>query len=50
MLLDLLVVDDDRDRVAGVALGRGAAACPYLAWILYASTLNWGDAVLISLA
>ncbi len=48
VLLDLLVV-------ATIALAwpvsKAAALLlvPYLAWILYASTLNWGDAVLASL-
>lgn len=49
VLLDLLVVATiatawQRSRWAAVLL------LPYLAWILYASTLNWGDAVLASLA
>ena len=48
VVLDLLVV-----ATIGVAwpVSRAAALLlvPYLAWVLYASTLNWGDAVLISL-
>lgn len=48
VLLDLLVV-----ATIGAAwpVSRAAALLlvPYLAWVLYASTLNWGDAVLISL-
>ena len=48
VLLDLLVV-----ATIAVAWGVSRPAAlllvPYLVWILYASTLNWGDAVLISL-
>lgn len=48
LVLDLLVVATiatawPRSRWAAVLL------VPYLLWILYASTLNWGDAVLHSL-
>jgi tryptophan-rich sensory protein len=46
--LDLLVV---ATIAAAWPVSRAAALLlvPYLAWILYASTLNWGDAVLASL-
>ena len=48
IVLDLLVV-----ATIAVAwpVSRAAALLlvPYLVWVLYASTLNWGDAVLISL-
>lgn len=48
VLLDLMVL-----ATIGVAwpVSRAAALLlvPYLAWILYASTLNWGDAVLLGL-
>lgn len=48
LLLDLLVL-----ATIGLAwpVSRAAALLlvPYLVWILYASTLNWGDAVLIGL-
>jgi translocator protein len=49
LLLDLLVLGTiasfwQYSRVAALLL------VPYLAWILYASTLNWGDAVLNALA
>jgi tryptophan-rich sensory protein len=48
VLLDLLVV---ATIATARPVSRWAALLlvPYLAWILYASTLNWGDAVLISL-
>ena len=48
VLLDLLVV---ATVAAAWPVSRWSAVLllPYLAWILYASTLNWGDAVLISL-
>lgn len=48
VLLDLLVV---LTIATAWPVSRWAAVLllPYLAWILYASTLNWGDAVLISL-
>ena len=48
VLLDLLVV---ATIATAWPVSRAAALLllPYLAWILYASTLNWGDAVLISL-
>jgi benzodiazapine receptor len=48
VLLDLLVV---ATIATAWPVSRWAAALllPYLAWILYASTLNWGDAVLLSL-
>jgi benzodiazapine receptor len=49
IVLDLLVVT----TVASAwQVSRAAALLlvPYLVWLLYASTLNWGDAVLISLA
>jgi translocator protein len=48
VLLDLLVV---ATIVVAAPVSRWAAVLllPYLAWILYASTLNWGDAVIISL-
>ncbi|WP_375389287.1 TspO/MBR family protein [uncultured Amnibacterium sp.] len=48
VLLDLLVV-----ATIASAWPRSHAAAlllvPYLVWLLYASTLNWGDAILISL-
>lgn len=49
VLLDLLVV---ATIASAWPVSRWAAVLliPYLAWILYASTLNWGDAVLISLS
>jgi tryptophan-rich sensory protein len=49
VLLDLLVATT---ILTAWPASRWAAALllPYLAWILYASTLNWGDAVLSSLA
>jgi benzodiazapine receptor len=48
VLLDLLVV---ATIAAAWPVSRWSAVLllPYLAWILYASTLNWGDAVIISL-
>ena len=48
LLLDLLVIGT---IAAAWPVSRAAALLlvPYLAWILYASTLNWGDAVLIGL-
>ncbi len=48
VLLDLLVATT---ILAAWRASRWAAVllAPYLAWILYASTLNWGDAVLNSL-
>ena len=48
VLLDLLVV---ATIATAWPVSRGAALLlvPYLAWLLYASTLNWGDAVLITL-
>ena len=48
VLLDLLVV---ATIASAWSLSRWSAVLlmPYLAWILYASTLNWGDAVIISL-
>lgn len=48
VLLDLLVV---ATIATAWPVSRWAAALlvPYLAWILYASTLNWGDAVLSAL-
>lgn len=48
LLLDLLVV---LTIATAWPVSRRAAVLlvPYLAWILYASTLNWGDAVLASL-
>jgi tryptophan-rich sensory protein len=48
VLLDLLVV---AAVIASWPASRPAALLllPYLAWILYASTLNWGDAVAVSL-
>jgi len=48
VLLDLLVV---ATIATAWPVSRWAAVLlmPYLAWILYASTLNWGDAVIISL-
>lgn len=48
IVLDLLVV---ATIAAAWSVSRPAALLllPYLAWILYASTLNWGDAVLASL-
>lgn len=49
LLLDLLVL---ATIAAAWTSSRLAALLllPYLVWILYASTLNWGDAILISLA
>jgi benzodiazapine receptor len=49
VLLDLLVA---ATIATAWPVSRWAAVLllPYLAWILYASTLNWGDAVLMSLA
>ncbi len=48
VLLDLLVATTI--LTAWRVSRRGAVLLvPYLAWILYASTLNWGDAVLGSL-
>jgi tryptophan-rich sensory protein len=49
VLLDLLVA---AAIIASWPVSRAAALLlvPYLAWILYASTLNWGDAVAISLS
>lgn len=49
LLLDLLVVPT---IAIAWPISRWAAVLllPYLAWILYASTLNWGDAVLDSLS
>ena len=48
VLLDLLVV---ATIATAWPVSRWSAVLllPYLAWILYASTLNWGDAVIISL-
>ena len=48
MLLDLLVATT---ILTAWPVTRWAAVLlvPYLIWILYASTLNWGDAVIISL-
>jgi tryptophan-rich sensory protein len=48
VVLDLLVV---ATIAAAWPVSRWAAVLlmPYLGWILYASTLNWGDAVVISL-
>ncbi|WP_281276094.1 TspO/MBR family protein [Amnibacterium kyonggiense] len=48
VLLDLLVT---ATIATAWRVSRPAALLlvPYLAWILYASTLNWGDAVLSSL-
>lgn len=48
LLLDLLVA---ATIAAAWPISRPAAVLllPYFAWILYASTLNWGDAILISL-
>lgn len=48
LLLDLLVA---ATIAAAWPISRPAALLlvPYFVWILYASTLNWGDAVLISL-
>ncbi len=48
LLLDLLVA---ATIAAAWPISRPAALLllPYFAWILYASTLNWGDAILISL-
>jgi benzodiazapine receptor len=48
VLLDLLVVVT---IAAAWPVSRAAALLlvPYLAWLLYASTLNWGDAVLLTL-
>lgn len=49
VVLDLLVV---ATIATAWPVSRWAALLllPYLAWILYASTLNWGDAVLDSLS
>lgn len=48
VLLDLLVV---ATIATAWPVSRWAAVLlmPYLGWILYASTLNWGDAAIISL-
>jgi translocator protein len=48
VLLDLLVT---ATILTAWPVSRAAALLlvPYLAWILYASTLAWGDAVLVSL-
>ena len=48
VVLDLLVA---ATIAAAWPVSRTAALLlvPYLVWILYASTLNWGDAVLVSL-
>jgi translocator protein len=49
VLLDLLVA---ATITTAWSVSRWAAVLllPYLAWILYASTLNWGDAVLMTLS
>jgi tryptophan-rich sensory protein len=48
LVLDLAVA---ATMTAFWPLSRAAAwlLVPYLLWILYASSLNWGDAVLVSL-